>query len=212
MAAPTRRTAGTQRGPRSASVVASVHEATRAELARVGFAGLTMDGVARAAGVHRSTLYRRWPSRAALLTDLLEPLLQAYGRLERTGVLEDDLFSLMSTIRDNTLRPEGRALFAALGQQAEELAPAVEQMAARTVQAFRSLLTPIDMATVDMTTIDTPADQTAADRPETLALSPDRELAAHLMFSSVVMWELTHGAPPSDKDLRRVIRASLPRP
>jgi hypothetical protein len=50
----TRRTQGVQRGPRSQRVVEKVRAATMAELARVGFAGLTIEGVAKAANVNRS--------------------------------------------------------------------------------------------------------------------------------------------------------------
>jgi AcrR family transcriptional regulator len=48
-------------------VVEKVRQATMAELARVGFPGLTIEGVAKAANVNRTTIYRRWPSKGALL-------------------------------------------------------------------------------------------------------------------------------------------------
>ncbi|MFI5889831.1 helix-turn-helix domain-containing protein [Actinoplanes sp. NPDC051513] len=47
--------------------------ATLAEVVRAGFARLTIDGVAKAAGVNRTTIYRRWPTKAALLVDMVEP-------------------------------------------------------------------------------------------------------------------------------------------
>src|SRR5258708_11248620 len=56
----TRRTRGVQRGARSQQVVEKVRAATMAELARVGFPGLTIEGVAKAADVNRTTIYRRW--------------------------------------------------------------------------------------------------------------------------------------------------------
>ncbi|HEX6913465.1 MAG TPA: TetR/AcrR family transcriptional regulator [Longimicrobium sp.] len=43
-------------------------------LADGGFAGFTMEGVAEAAGVAKSTVYRYWPTRLALLRDALEGL------------------------------------------------------------------------------------------------------------------------------------------
>ncbi|MCW2626443.1 MAG: transcriptional regulator, partial [Mycobacterium sp.] len=45
MESSTRRTQGVQHGPRSQQVVEKVREATMAELARVGFGGLTIEGV-----------------------------------------------------------------------------------------------------------------------------------------------------------------------
>src|SRR5258708_21651730 len=69
----TRRTRGVQRGARSQQVVEKVRAATMAELARVGFGGLTIEGVAKAANVNRTTIYRRWPPQSALLLAVLVP-------------------------------------------------------------------------------------------------------------------------------------------
>lgn len=43
-------------------------------LAKRGFAEFTMEGVAEAAGISKSTLYRHWPTRMTLLRDALEEL------------------------------------------------------------------------------------------------------------------------------------------
>jgi TetR/AcrR family transcriptional regulator of autoinduction and epiphytic fitness len=43
-------------------------------LAERGFASFTMEGVAEASGVAKSTVYRYWPSKLALLRDALEGL------------------------------------------------------------------------------------------------------------------------------------------
>jgi len=48
-----------------------VHEAVRKILIASGYAALRMDDVAAIAGVHKSTLYRQWPSKAALVRDVL---------------------------------------------------------------------------------------------------------------------------------------------
>jgi TetR/AcrR family transcriptional regulator, regulator of autoinduction and epiphytic fitness len=44
------------------------------EFANVGYAGFRMEAVAARAGVGRSTVYRHWPDRAALIADALETL------------------------------------------------------------------------------------------------------------------------------------------
>jgi len=44
------------------------------EFAEAGYSGFRMESVAARAGVGRSTLYRHWPNKAALLTDALETL------------------------------------------------------------------------------------------------------------------------------------------
>ncbi|MFI5508015.1 TetR/AcrR family transcriptional regulator [Mycobacterium sp. NPDC051804] len=44
------------------------------EFAAAGYAGFRMESVAARAGVGRSTLYRHWPDKAALIADALETL------------------------------------------------------------------------------------------------------------------------------------------
>jgi AcrR family transcriptional regulator len=44
------------------------------EFAEVGYSGFRMESVAARAGVGRSTVYRHWPNKAALITDALETL------------------------------------------------------------------------------------------------------------------------------------------
>src|SRR3981081_750480 len=96
----TRRTSGAQRGPRSQQVGEKGREATMAELARVGFPGLTIEGVARAANVNRTTIYRRWPSKGALLLAVLEPGLERFDHDPDTGSLGGDLLAVMIVTRD----------------------------------------------------------------------------------------------------------------
>ncbi|MFI6869152.1 TetR/AcrR family transcriptional regulator [Nocardia sp. NPDC050406] len=62
-------TTGKQRGgrPRDSRIDHSVLEATRTLLARHGYTGLTVDAVAAAAGVGKPAIYRRFPSKAALV-------------------------------------------------------------------------------------------------------------------------------------------------
>jgi TetR/AcrR family transcriptional regulator, regulator of autoinduction and epiphytic fitness len=52
----------------------AVLPATLSVLAERGFANFTMEGVAEAAGVAKSTVYRYWPTKLSLLRDALEGL------------------------------------------------------------------------------------------------------------------------------------------
>ncbi|WP_348529505.1 helix-turn-helix domain-containing protein, partial [Nocardia brasiliensis] len=45
-------------------------DAVRAELTEHGYDALTVDTVAARAGVHRTTVYRRWRDVAGLITDV----------------------------------------------------------------------------------------------------------------------------------------------
>lgn len=56
--------------PRS-DVDAAVFEATLQTVHDLGYAGATMDKIAAAAGVAKTTIYRRWPSKGALVAECL---------------------------------------------------------------------------------------------------------------------------------------------
>jgi TetR/AcrR family transcriptional regulator of autoinduction and epiphytic fitness len=60
--------------PRIRRTREAVLPATLSVLADRGFANFTMEAVAEASGVAKSTLYRYWPTRLALLRDALEGL------------------------------------------------------------------------------------------------------------------------------------------
>jgi AcrR family transcriptional regulator len=168
----TRRTRGLQRGPRSVQVVESVRAATLAEMARAGYAGMTVDGVAKAAGVNRTTIYRRWPSKAALLAAVVEPLLETYESDPATGSVRGDLLALLLMVRDNAARPEGRAMIEAVRSGAGELGDLLTTVTVRALAPFRLALAGL----------------------------PDADVVAHLAFYGVVMWDQTHDGPPTDDD------------
>jgi AcrR family transcriptional regulator len=68
---PTRRTEGVRNQGRAARVVEDVLRATAEQLTRVGFAALRVDDVATLSGVNKTTIYRRWPTRADLVAAAL---------------------------------------------------------------------------------------------------------------------------------------------
>ena len=72
--------------------------AAGAILARDGYNGLTMERVAAESGVAKTTLYRHWPTKAALCMDLY--LAQAARELHDpdTGRVADDLRYVVNTV------------------------------------------------------------------------------------------------------------------
>ena len=80
---------------RSERVVTNVLGAAAKELARGGYAALRVEDVARAAGVNKTTIYRRWPTKAALVRATIRTM--AVHRLGEpdTGSLERDLLELL---------------------------------------------------------------------------------------------------------------------
>jgi AcrR family transcriptional regulator len=186
----TRRTRGVQRGPRSHQVVEKVREATMAELARVGFAGLTIDGVAKAANVNRTTIYRRWPSKGALLVAVLEPGLERFDHNPDTGSLGGDLLALMLMVAESAALPEGQAVHRAAGSTSDELKELVDTVNARALGAFRR------------------AFDRARARGE-VQPTDDTEMIAHLAFFGVVLWNETRQRPPTEQECRRILHIVL---
>jgi AcrR family transcriptional regulator len=98
-------------GGRSEQVVRRVLDAALVELARSGYTGFRMDEVACRAAVNKTTIYRRWPDRAALITALVDrmrtPLRQS--PLPDTGQLESDLLEAFMRRFTVGRKVEGRA-------------------------------------------------------------------------------------------------------
>ncbi len=96
-----------------------IFDATLELLADKGYEGLTIEMVAERSGVHKTTLYRWWPSKAALLgAALIEaPLLRF--EVPDTGSLRGDLEALVETIVALlTIRPAADVAVAALSAAA----------------------------------------------------------------------------------------------
>ncbi|AOP48223.1 TetR/AcrR family transcriptional regulator [Streptomyces lydicus] len=88
---------GTRRssGPRKAQ---EIFDATLDLLAAKGYEGLTVEGVAQRSGVNKTTLYRWWPSKGALLGAALTGTRRLSLEPPDTGSLQGDLESLLQTV------------------------------------------------------------------------------------------------------------------
>ncbi len=87
----------TEIDPRVARTRATVLAAARDLLIEEGHEGVTIDGVARRAGVARTTIYRHWPDRSQLLSDAFESIGSAIEPPD-TGTLRDDLRALLGQL------------------------------------------------------------------------------------------------------------------
>jgi AcrR family transcriptional regulator len=171
-------------------VVEKVREATMAELARVGFPGLTIEGVAKAANVNRTTIYRRWPSKDALLLAVLEPGLERFDQDPDTGSLDGDLLALMLMIGETAALSEWQAVHRAVGSRADELKHLVDTVNDRALGAFHRAF---DHARAS-----------GEVRP-----TDDTEMITHLAFFGVLLWRETRQHPPSEEECRRILRVVL---
>jgi AcrR family transcriptional regulator len=107
---PSRATVESPRAPRGAAVVGAVIRATFEELAEVGYAALSIDDVARRAGVNKTTVYRRWPTKEDLVRAALLGLPEDYFTMPDTGTLAGDLTELSRRMARIFQTVEGRAL------------------------------------------------------------------------------------------------------
>lgn len=67
-------------------------------LRREGYARLTMERVSAQSGVAKTTLYRRWPGRAALCMDLYLDVAERELHDPDTGDIENDLRYIINTV------------------------------------------------------------------------------------------------------------------
>jgi AcrR family transcriptional regulator len=103
-------TAKPRPGGRSARVRAAVIDAFLAELAERGLGALTMEGVARRAGVNKTTLYRRWGSKEDLALEAMLALGESRVPIPDTGSLRDDLLTVAREIAASLATPESDAI------------------------------------------------------------------------------------------------------
>lgn len=185
-----RRTRNVQMGPRSQAVIEKVRAATSAELDRVGYGAMTMDGVARAAGINRTTLYRRWPNKAALLAEVLESEIGRFEQLALPAELEPALDLVLSGLADNLGRSEGKALARAFTAPEPELRELAEVARHRALARLRQ---PFETARA-----------TGEIGPDV-----DIDMLVHMLFSGAVLWTLERDLDPSARErlLALVLRA-----
>ncbi len=81
-------------------------------IAQHDISGLTVDMVAEKCGVSKATLYRRWPSRAALVFAAMTYTHQP-GTDPDTGSVREDLAILLKELVDYLNRPDGGRVLAA---------------------------------------------------------------------------------------------------
>lgn len=116
-------------GGRTARIRAQVLEAVHAELTEHGYDALTVDTVAARAGVHRTTVYRRWRDVGGLLSDVFAAAADIDWHPRDTGSLHGDLTALNQEIQDSlTEEPSIAAALIAVSFRSEEAARALRQL------------------------------------------------------------------------------------
>ncbi|AMY22371.1 MULTISPECIES: TetR/AcrR family transcriptional regulator [Nocardiaceae] len=81
-------------------VTRAITEAVLDEFAELGFGRLSMEGVAKRAGVGKSALYRRWPSKVDMVVSVLSEFSVDISRIPDTGSLYGDLRATLDNLME----------------------------------------------------------------------------------------------------------------
>ena len=177
------------------SVTSAIAAATFAELAEVGYARMSMEAVARRAGVGKAALYRRWDSKDAMLLDLVAGAVRGHALIEpQTGTLGDDVEAYIrvtaSQLRDplvTRIAPD----FLGEGARNPALAAALREVIATPRREIADALL------------------TRAVRRGELPADLDHELALDLLVAPLGFRLLISRSPVDDDYLRRLARATV---
>ncbi|MGY5129446.1 TetR/AcrR family transcriptional regulator [Streptomyces nigrescens] len=102
----------------------AIFDAALTLVGEVGYDKLTIEGIASRAGVGKQTIYRWWPSKAAVLLDAFTEGVDEYEGLPDTGDLAADLKFVLRATADEFNDPAFQAPYRALaaaGANDEEL-------------------------------------------------------------------------------------------
>jgi len=101
-------------GGRSARVRRAVLDATLKVVVERGADALSIGEIARQAGVHDTSIYRRWPTKEHLILDALLDSSQTHIPIPDTGALRSDLVAFATLVADYSSSPIGRALMTSM--------------------------------------------------------------------------------------------------
>jgi AcrR family transcriptional regulator len=116
-------------GGRSARVRATVFEAALKELGSSGWRALSVERIAEQAGVHKTTIYRRWGSADQVVLEALLAKGSDQIPMPDTGSVLDDLLGLGRSIAATISDPVGRSVATAV--VAEPDSPVLSRLADR---------------------------------------------------------------------------------
>lgn len=179
--------------PRSAAADQAILDAATELYVELGYDGLTVEGVAARAGVGKTTVYRRYPTKLDLLMAAIACLSDARGPAPDTGNARGDLLALARGYRTMlTGSMAGRAIPVMLAAKARhpDLAAAQEAyVAGRRAEAAGVV-------------------RRAVDRGE-LAAGTDPLLVVDLLVAPLFLRVLLSGDPVDDAYLESLVDAVL---
>ncbi|MFL1379116.1 TetR/AcrR family transcriptional regulator [Nocardiopsis protaetiae] len=129
-------------GGRTARVRRRILEAATELIARDGIGGLRYDQVAELAEVNKTTVYRNWPDRNALVADALATFGADAAPLHDSGDIDADLVDFLEALAAATASTQGRTLLNAVASAREnpELRAIVDEVFDRRLASLRTRL------------------------------------------------------------------------
>jgi AcrR family transcriptional regulator len=171
---------------RGEAMVQEVLTATLEQLSEVGFERLSVPEVAARAGVNKTSLYRRWATKGALVKEAFQSALGAPPDFVETGDLRADLLAWGQAAVFFAGSPLGQAVFRALlSADAPELRPLAQELAQATKGPRRVL--------------------EAAKRRGELRPGADLDLTLSAIAGTLLQRLVVERVPPDEKTLERVV-------
>lgn len=112
------------------ALTSAVFSAVIDDLSERGYARVTMDGVAKRAGVGKGALYRRWPSKLEMVLDVTAALSVSLAEVSDTGALRTDVRASLGATAAWLSQPPFATIIPDLVAEtarSPELAPALER-------------------------------------------------------------------------------------
>ena len=184
----------TQTRRRGAVLEDALRMAAIAELTEGGYPGLTMEGVAARAQTGKAAVYRRWPTKQALVLDALRHVIPPLTEPDPNGTARENLREIFTALR-KVLAGEtgfpGLAIAFTLLSDPPLRAAFVDSIVAPRLTVIASIL---DRAV----------------RTGELPPGARTPLAAQVGPALIVQTFMLTGAPPTDADLTRILDTVLP--
>ena len=139
---PPKATATSRRGrgrPRSEEAHQAILSASIALTREVGYDAVSIEGIAARAGVGKTTVYRRWPSKELLIVDAITGIVRTVA-LPDTGALEDDVLALMRVLMVMYADPATGPLLSGLVAAMARSEPVAIAVRAGFVKAWRDVM------------------------------------------------------------------------
>jgi AcrR family transcriptional regulator len=185
---------GTRSRRRGEVLERALYEATLAELAEVGYGGLTMEGIAARAHTGKAALYRRWCSKHDLVHAALVYALPPLPELRSGRSARENLLTMLTSHRDLLAGKTGFPGVDIIGQLVHE--PELRAIVAELVVGPRvKILEEILAAAVDDGDLDP-----AAVTPLTAKIGP----------ALINQYFLLTGEPPNRRELALVVDTVIP--